>query len=270
MLNVTQRDATILYNATVKLYGNGRFIVRRYSRAFRRVKEGYEPQIKVDRVRSNKLEGEFRSDNLTRSRNLLIDLSCQNAKYFKSFITLTFNDDVQDIDIANKLFKIYITQVKRKFPSFMYLGVPEYQKGGRVHYHLMTNLDVGSEFIPRQEKKHTFNPNKNKHTWLEYYNLKYWNYGFSSAFSLDTTEENFSVTLYVLKYLYKSPDIKLFGRKKVLRSLNLEKPNIMYLSAESDEYKNVLKYISDKNYDYYSYESDKAFVPSFVQFSNIK
>lgn len=284
--NIKSSDATIVYNAMAKLYGDGRFIFRKYSRTFKRLDNGYEYRdsdnslsgepLKVERVVIDDEEGtcdedlDFREDNLTRSRNLLIDLACQNYKYFKSFVTLTFADEVYDLDEANKKFKSFITQVRRKYPDFKFLGVPEFQKGGRVHYHLMTNIDVDSVIIPKREKKHTFNPDKGKHVWLEYYDIKYWKYGFSSAFSLETMEDNFSVTLYVLKYLYKSPDIRLWGRNKVLASRNLDRPNILYLSSESEEYNNVLKYISEHNYDVYTYESDKQFVPSFIQFSNIK
>lgn len=288
-LNISDSEATVVYNSIGKFYGDGRFIVKHYSRNFKRIKEGYElkdedyslPGEPLDIERDNSIDlidfnhdidkdVDFRSDNLTRSRNLIIDLACQNYKEFKSFVTLTFSDNITDIDIANKKLHSYLVSVRRAFPNFKYLGVPEFQKGGRVHYHLMTNIEVDSDLIPKRKKIHTFNQEKNKHTWIDYYNLKYWNHGFSSAFSIATCEENFSITLYVLKYLYKSPDIRLFGRNKVLSSRNLDKPDIVYLSTESEEYKKVLNYIYDHDYDTYTFDSDNSFVPSFIQYSNIK
>ena len=106
----------------------------------------------------------------------------ENSNYFKSFVTLTFKANLSDINIANKIFQTWVRQVKRVYPEFMYLGVPEYQKRGAVHYHILTNIEVGTKLLPFQIDKNN-----------RLYDAKYWNYGYSSAFDLKTTDDNFNI-----------------------------------------------------------------------------
>ena len=77
-------------------------------------------------------------DNLARTRNLLIDYVCENADKFKTFITLTFKEDIKDIDMANKELNKFLTSWRRDMKKqdrvFYYMGVPEYQKEANLHH----------------------------------------------------------------------------------------------------------------------------------------
>lgn len=93
---------------------------------------------------------EIRRDNAMRSKLSLERLIKANADIFKTFITLTFAENVTDIDKANMKFNTWRTRIKRDNKEFKYICVPEYQKRGAVHYHLITNLDLNSNFISLQ------------------------------------------------------------------------------------------------------------------------
>ena len=82
---------------------------------------------------SNQLK-EIELKNILRSRFELQRLVKNNEKIFKTFITLTFADNVEDIKIANKKFAIWRTKVKSIYKNFAYVCVPEFQKRGAVHY----------------------------------------------------------------------------------------------------------------------------------------
>lgn len=235
MTNEVMRD----YNVRFKVFSNGHVDIRKYHKSILYVDKAYKPLDDIETKNKNvekfyhfdDVEGyiddvhkdeRLRIDNLSRSRNLLIDYAIENESEWKSFITLTFKENVTDIEIANKEFHKWRTQMSRfckKFDfEFKYLGVPEYQKRGAVHYHLLTNLPVSSVFITDQEGKDKM------------YDVKYWNKGFSSAFDIcNDTDDNFNVALYLVKYFYKDIDNRLFGNKKILKSNNLKSPDVFKL-----------------------------------------
>lgn len=196
----------------------------------------------------------IRIDSLSRSRNTLIEYCCENHDEFKTFITLTFKENITDLDYANKKFNQYCINIRRKCKKlgfeFKYIGVPEFQKRGAVHYHLLTNLPVDSDLVPKPNKpKRLWSKADKKYVNIKYYDLPCWNEGFSSAFDIvNEVDDNFSLVKYILKYLYKDLDDRLYGRTRVLKSNNLKKPQILKLERESEEYKQVIEWINKKGY----------------------
>lgn len=162
---------------------------------------------------------EIRFDNISRSVISLQQLVITNEDCFKSFLTLTFKDEVFDIYEANKKFNSWRTSIKRRYPYLKYVGVPEFQKNGRVHYHLITNLIVGSEFLPNQLHE------KNK------FDVAFWNQGFSSAFPI----KNINIVGYLTKYMTKDIDKRLFSHRRYFYSQNLKKPEIIYINTNNNE-----------------------------------
>lgn len=58
------------------------------------------------------------------------------------FVTLTFADDIQDVEIANKEFRKFVKRLnylvyQSKIQKLKYSCVIEFQKSGRVHYHII-------------------------------------------------------------------------------------------------------------------------------------
>lgn len=221
------------YNVKIKEYKDGRIKIFEYDRDIYSLENNSSSELKREVIKQFKSRnsGVITENNLNRSYAILIDLALQNYDSFKTFITLTFKENITDLTVANKSFANWTRQIKRQFNDFKYLGVPEFQKRGAVHYHLMTNLEINSDLITLQKDKSNM------------FDVKYWNNGFSSVFDLSLTNEHFSVASYLTKYFYKDIDNRLFGRKKVLSSRNLDKPNEKRLQNSSKEYQNYIKYI---------------------------
>lgn len=264
------------FDHKIKAFSNGKIHIRKYKKKMSYIPLGYE---KADELKSNDtcihvLKGrvsfdnssykELRADNVSRTRNTLIDYAIENEFYWHSFITLTFAENVKDIDYANKCFHKWVTSIRRVFSDFAYLGVPEFQKRGAVHYHLLTNLVPGSDLCPFQSEAYA----------LKQYDVKYWTYGFSSVFDvLNSTDNNFNVALYICKYLYKDIENRLFGRNKILKSNNLRKPDVVRLLENSDSYRKAIEYIKQKNgqvisefeFDPLKLQNSNSFVVGFNQ-----
>lgn len=248
------KDSKFTYDVAIKKYPNGRVEIKEYANSLMRLKAGMEPlqeetknsciispeEKKVVTAPKSNVSA-IRSDSLHRTLTNLIDYIEFNP-IWTSFITLTFKDNVTDLDIANYEFRKYTQKVKRVFKDFKYIGVPEFQKRGAVHYHILTNLEIGGDLIPLRESKKTFNKEKQTYYNLEYYDLPYWINGFSSAFDIiNETDSNFNLALYMTKYLFKDIDNRLWGRQKILKSQGLKKPEIQRLKKDSQEYKLIKK-----------------------------
>lgn len=222
-----------LYDIKVKIMGD-KVQVFEYSDMIRSLKYGFTSPFKKRENFSKASAGEIRLDSLTRSFSRLMDLAITNHDSFTTFLTLTFKDNIKDLSFANKIFNNWVTTVRRAYPDFKYLGVPEFQKRGAVHYHLMTNLKVDSDLIIAQENN------------AKMYDVKYWSYGFTSVFDLSLSDNNFSVSLYLAKYFYKDIDNRLFGRRKILASRNLKEPIIEKFNSLNDELIKIDTYLKNK------------------------
>lgn len=208
-------------------------------------------------------EKRLRYDNLARTRDKIIDYALANESDWKSFFTLTFAENITDLTYANKLFNIWRTSFTRACKKldieFKYLCVPEFQKRGAVHYHLLTNIDIGCSLIPNQINKKTGKIEPTK------YDVKYWEEknGFTSVFDIkNDTDDKFNVALYVCKYLYKDIDDRLFGHHKLLKSNNLKSPTIKEI--QSKEMLDIIDYLQSKSYTQYH------FIPNTEQLNDNK
>ena len=268
---VNRSEASVSYDSKIVLCSNGLIELKKYKKSISRLKPGFEESKDssfVPSFQKCKKDSSYNvilSRNLARSRNLIIHYASENEHLFHSFITLTFNDnqkfefntdiDINDISQANKIFNVWRTQIKRKFKDFSYICVPEYQKRGAIHYHLLTSLKCGSD-IPKLQIKRTFNTEKKRYFDLEYYNIPFWIYGYSSAFDIHNTDDNFNIALYITKYLFKDIDNRLYGHQKVMKSNNLKKPLTIFTNNKT--YDDAMSYIKEKGYDINSY----SFVPT--------
>ena len=137
------------------------------------------------------------------------------------FLTLTFKDNVKDLDLANYEFRQFIKRLNYKVygkrcSNIKYTAVVEFQERGAVHYHVI------------------------------FYNLPYtkanvieevWGNGFIKINKIDDID---NVGAYICKYLTKSnDDSRLRGRKSYFNSRGLKKPIEVYL--DYDELENIKK-----------------------------
>lgn len=158
------------------------------------------------------------------------------------FLTLTFRDNLTNLQSCNEKFKAFIRKLVQIKTNLKYLAVPEFQKRGAVHYHLLINLDyVDQKLI-----------------------ADLWSHGF---IKIKRIREGTNMGLYISKYIGKDlEDKRYFSNKKYFRSRNLDKPMIFYSASENDnflqlnalkpEYENTYKsYYGLINYRLYEMDS---------------
>lgn len=92
-----------------------------------------EPQLK-----------KVQEKNINRAKNEMCRLILANNDVFKTFITLTYKFDINDLDNSNKELHKFVSKVRRCFKDFKYLCVPEFTKKNRIHYHMITNIDYNN------------------------------------------------------------------------------------------------------------------------------
>lgn len=143
----------------------------------------------------------MRDDNVKRARSNLRRLINSNPQ-LNRFLTLTFKENIKELENANPFFNSFIKRIKRRYPNFKYVAVPEFQERGAVHYHLLCNLP----FVPVEEI--TF----------------IWGNGFAFLRKVDSVT---NMGAYMSKYLSKqnfSP--RYFRKRKFFYSLDVERPLI--------------------------------------------
>lgn len=266
------------YLAKYKVFNNGKIKYREYDRFLKVPKD--KNSIKQDNQehekRVLKSEGKISKRSLSRTRLNLKELIENNEDRFLSFITLTYKDEVENIDEAYKDLRTYIRQCKwllnKTNEELFYIAVPEIQhhramKSGKyvIHFHLLTSIPIGSKLIPERELKRIQGENYKGFKIIKYYDLKYWDKGYSTAQAIEDIKDN-GLSNYLIKYLYKDLDNRFYGRQKLLHSNNLKVPEFNYLlnpDKMKKEYHNniISKYIyleTDFPFIEYVYKKDKV------------
>lgn len=191
--------------------------------------------------------------NINRSKLECQRLAKCNAEFWKTFITLTFADNVTDIKQANKRFRYFIDKIRRLDKSFKYICIPEFQKRGAVHYHLLTNVDIDDKrFIYCQDNNPFF-----KH-------IKYWNEGFTKVDELKNDIKK--IVGYISKYMTKDVDDRLFNHHRYLYSKNLKKPYIGYLNSQDIRHTGFLNKILENRNLIYSNDYYDLFYNDVINF----
>jgi len=141
-----------------------------------------------------------RRQNALASARRLRSLIYGNFDINDKFITLTFADDndfnITNLKICNKRKERYIAKLLEIKPDLKYVVVPEYQKRGAVHYHMICNLP----YMPKDD----------------FHSL--WSYGFSSIRAMGNLQKAYK---YLSKYITKgfmNPDFYRLRRYYVSNS----------------------------------------------------
>lgn len=160
----------------------------------------------------------------------------QSNPDLNKFVTLTFADNVSDLKTANYEFKKFILRFKYEFDNIKYIAVPEFQKRGAVHYHVLMNFD----YI----KSNQF--------------AEIWQQGFIKIKELSTLN---GISVYMTKYLTKAiEDVRYFKKKKYFTSRNILKPLVFY----DDQAAGLLNIINKKK------EFDKKYYSPYNGYINYK
>lgn len=196
-------------------------------------------------------EKEILMKNIIRSKIELQRLTKCNEKKFKTFITLTIAENITDVAQANKIFDTWRTKaqavLKVKEKELSYVCVPEFQKRGAIHYHLLTNLDYESSelIIPQKEFTEKQMREMTQEQRDKCKDVKYWRYGYSRV---DDLTDIHDVVGYISKYMTKDIDNRLWGKRRYLASHNLKRPSTLFIDIDDDRGFEYLLHIS-ANYD---------------------
>ena len=224
-------------------------------------------------VRSNfKTNNKPLFKNIIRSKIKLQRLVKCNENAFKSFITLTFNKNITSLEVAYRVFRSFIIRTSKFQKDFKWVCVPEFQKCGRVHYHLITNIDLDNkDLIYEQVEKDNI-----------YYHIKTWSkliknkqeysLGFDCVELVKDKDGNDTKKLcgYIAKYMSKAYiEDCFFNKNRYYSSQNLIQPydilidtnnekdnllfndiinssNIIYSNTYKDNYDNDIVFIEIK------------------------
>jgi len=134
----------------------------------------------------------------------------QGRNYKAIFVTLTFKDDIDTLEQANPIFKLFIQRLnyfvyKKKCAKLQYLVVPEFQKKTRqaVHYHI---IFFNLQFIDKIYDE--FN--------------RIWGKG---NVNVKTVNNTIHLSNYIVKYITKqTKDIRTFNKKSYFTSRGLYRP----------------------------------------------
>lgn len=180
---------------------------------------------------------ESRQKSNIRARNDLRRLVANNFSKRSQFITLTFRENIQDIELANKTFKRFIKymneDLRKLGRKLKYVAVIEFQKRGAIHYHMIC------EGRPRNY------PYANE--------INRWNQAIRSVtgargetvgiVKIHDINHVKNVGRYVVKYMTKSDaDKRLFGKKLYQTSRGLIRPTEKtYRIRSEEEFQELLK-----------------------------
>lgn len=170
--------------------------------------------------------------NINRSKNEMQRLAKANESIFRTFITLTFAENIKDLKKAHRIFHNWCCNVRKLKSDFAYVAVPEFQERGAVHYHLLTNLDVKQNhdiIIPQKKFSEKQYSEMTEQQRRRCYDVIYWSHGFSNVKTLGDIHP----VSYLSKYMTKDIDNRLFGHRRYYYSQNLVKPSVTYINLSS-------------------------------------
>lgn len=180
------------------------------------------------------------------SKNLRRIINTNYIKGASRFITLTFKDNVQDLDFANNEFKKFI----KRFNYYLgfkleYSAVIEFQKRGAIHYHCIFYNIKQKLNLPRM--------------------YEIWGHGSINVKRISHVD---NVGAYMVKYMSKNADDeRLIGKKMYFNSRGLKKPTEIkeptrVAEVEGQLLKQVPKYKNIFENDYNSIEYSQYCLPN--------
>lgn len=160
------------------------------------------------------------------------------------FVTLTFKENIQDINETNREFKNFIQRLnyylyKTKIQSLKYIATWEKQKRGAIHYHI---IFFDFPYIAKEKLQDL------------------WTHGFIKINRIDVdSRENRG--RYLSKYFGKDLDLKEHKKKAFFKSQNLKMPIIKKLILIDDILQNLVKgdIIFQKEYTRKTYDEKALF-----------
>lgn len=188
---------------------------------------GYKSNGGRDKVADDESKEKNRRDTMRRARQEIrrivnANVGAYGEHFTAKFLTLTFSDNVTDLDEAHYEFMKFIKRLNylvfgTKFANLRYTAIPEFQDRGAVHYHvILYNLPYVKAGVIEEV----------------------WGNGFIKINKIDDVD---NVGAYVCKYLTKAQgDERLRGRKCYFNSRGLIKPVVIEDEKKTETIKQSL------------------------------
>lgn len=232
-----KRQAQVTYEVTsqARLYfTKQRKIIRLYvpnkpiQKIDNRYTSSYDNSALIRTLRGQSVNQKENIERSTRrSKSAIIGYALNND--FSHFVTFTFRDERHNDDQVLKRLMAYLTQMRRNYPGFQYLIVPERHKSGALHFHGLINGIPDPEFIPAinndPTSKYYQQPLRRTRrgtadTYPVFNLLSFNRYGFSDAERIESPEK---IANYISKYITKEL-VTSFNKKRYWASRNLRAP----------------------------------------------
>jgi hypothetical protein len=198
----------ILSGDYIEVYEYQKPVSEGYTRKERKQKEPPKDFFELLELQEEENEEKIRSSfSISRTQNTIRRLINCNFRDYKKlkFITLTFEKKVTDIKEANYFLKLFFRKLKNhlNLSYLKYICVLEFQKNGRVHYHILTEC----QYLQNKKVR------------------ELWGQGFVNIRGFNDLKQIRNVGAYICKYLTKETlDNRFFGQKAFQCSKGLIKP----------------------------------------------
>ena len=160
-----------------------------------------------------------RKQTLYQARNNIIRLISANSD-LKSFITLTYKENMQDIKKSRKDLDIFFKRLRRVYRDLKYIWVMEYQQRGAIHFHILANIPIDISTVKSTQKK-----SMEQKQYENEFRDKFWQHGFIDLRNIGEEKDIKNVGKYIACYLVQDIlDLDLQGNRVYGYSKNLNKP----------------------------------------------
>lgn len=261
-------------NIIINTFPDGSFELIRYKKDFDYMFEaGNLPS--VDRVRKMIKQGEYWipvdgfdvtdiqasiKSSSKRAKDSLYGYVLSND--WQYWVTLTFSPDVVnrfDDNAVKYLWQLFRQRCQYNSPDCKILAIPERHKNGALHFHVLMS-DINLTLVPAV--------NEEGKAIKDYFgniifNVKNWDFGFSTCAVIPKDNNNLRVANYLVKYITKDGNID-YNAKRYYHTQNLNFKNkvIGYLTeedfAKSEFKEGIEKVKSNDRMDVYYYSVPKG------------
>lgn len=197
----------------------------------------YQSEQRVENVVPRFKPSKKLNRSITRARKAFLRLVKANlyGDDFPCILTLTYAENMSDINRGYRDFTRFFNSLKKTLPSLRFIGVPEFQKRGAVHFHVLV-WGFPADFVCTGSYRFYRGPTDLKakkhfvHDCLEEkqcerntrYLAKRWGFGF---LDITPTDGSPKIAGYLAKYMSKSmQDSRLVGKRAYTSSRNLLRP----------------------------------------------
>lgn len=189
---------------------------------------------------------ERRKQTLRENGNNLKRMARENFSGKVFFMTLTFAENFQDIDKADRKMKYMFKKFRENYGDTKYIGVREKQKRGAIHYHFLVQNETLKEYyetyVPpvKRRGKITIKSDEQKQ-YEQFFHAKYWKPGIVDITMIDFVDDTGA---YLAKYLTKGKieEMKwLEKRRLVLKSKDIKKVEPLCEVKDSGIFKAIVE-----------------------------